>query len=79
VIIGDGACIGAMSVVASNVPAYSITAGNPARFIRSRFNPEIIVLLLELKWWDWPIEKIKENIQVMMSPPNADLLRRLLL
>ena len=56
--IGDGAIIGAGSVVTKDVAPYSVTAGNPASHIRFRFEPEIISELLELKWWDWPEEKI---------------------
>ncbi len=33
--IGDGAIVGARSVVSGNVPACSIFAGNPARLVRS--------------------------------------------
>lgn len=32
--IGKGSIVGAGSVVSSDVPAYSIVAGNPAKFIR---------------------------------------------
>jgi acetyltransferase-like isoleucine patch superfamily enzyme len=34
VTIGDGAIVGARSVVTTDVPAYAIVAGNPARVIR---------------------------------------------
>jgi acetyltransferase-like isoleucine patch superfamily enzyme len=34
VTIGEGAIVGASSVVTSDVPPFSIVAGNPARFIR---------------------------------------------
>lgn len=30
----------------------------------------MIAYLLDLKWWDWPIEKISENIEFIKS---ADL------
>jgi len=52
VTIGDGAIIGMGSVVTHDVPPYEIWAGNPARFIRKRFDDEIISKLLEIKWWD---------------------------
>lgn len=51
--IADGAVVGAGSVVTKDIGPYEIWAGNPARFIRKRFNDEIIQQLLELKWWDW--------------------------
>jgi len=65
--IGDGAAIGAGSVVTTDVEPYCIVAGNPARTIRKRFDDETIRKLLEIKWWDWPIEKIKKNIEVICS------------
>jgi virginiamycin A acetyltransferase len=52
VTIGDGAIVGAGSVVTKNVEPYSIVAGNPAKFIRKRFSERIIQEMLELKWWD---------------------------
>jgi maltose O-acetyltransferase len=38
VTIGDGSIIGAGSVVRYNVPSYTIFAGNPAKFIKNRFD-----------------------------------------
>jgi len=65
--IGDGAVIGARAVVTKDVAPYSVVAGNPAREIGKRFNDEIIKKLLDLKWWDWTDEKIKENIKTLCS------------
>ena len=65
--IGDGAIIGAKSVVTKNVPAYTIVAGNPAKIIRTRFDEATIQELLTIKWWDWPVEKISRNIAVIMG------------
>jgi virginiamycin A acetyltransferase len=59
VTIGDGAVIGANSLVARDVEPYTIVAGNPARSIRKRFSQQTIDKLLRIKWWDWEIEKIK--------------------
>ncbi len=61
VTIGDGAVIGAGSVVTKDIPAYSIAAGVPAKCIKKRFSDEIIEQLTEIKWWDWPEEKILRN------------------
>ena len=65
--IGDGAIIGANSTVSKNVEPYSIVAGNPAVFIRKRFENEVIELLLELKWWNWTEEMIFKNLEILTS------------
>jgi virginiamycin A acetyltransferase len=65
--IGDGAVIGTRAVVTKNVEPYTIVAGNPAQPIRQRFDDEVIAILLELKWWDWEIEKITEHLSILYS------------
>ena len=65
--IGDGAIIAANSVVASNVPAYHIAGGNPCKMIKKRFDDELIAYLLDLKWWDWPAEKIFNHLELLCS------------
>ena len=65
--IGDGAIIGANSVVASDIPPYAIAVGNPCRVTRMRFDDEFIAFLLQLKWWDWDIEKIERNFKALSS------------
>lgn len=58
--IGDGAIIGANAVVTKDVPPYAIVVGAPAKVIKYRFSKEQIDKLLSIKWWDWPINKVKE-------------------
>lgn len=72
--IGDGAIIGAMSVVRGNIKPYSINVGNPCQLKRMRYNDETIKRLMELKWWDWDDEKIKQNIPLLMSENVGELL-----
>lgn len=63
--IGDGAIIAAQSVVAKDVEPYTLAGGNPARPIRKRFDQELIDLLLELRWWDFPPERLAEFLPVL--------------
>lgn len=71
--IGDGAIIGATSFVAKDVEPYSIVGGNPAKVIKRRFDKKTIEFYLKLKWWDWPIEKIEENMHAIASNDVAHL------
>jgi len=64
--IGDGAIIGAGSIVTKDVEPYSIVAGVPAVRKKWRFPEYIRKQLLEIKWWDWDIEKIKRNKEFFM-------------
>ena len=61
--IGDGAIIAANSTVIKDVAPYAIVGGNPAREIKKRFSEAQIAKLLDVKWWNWDIEKITKNIQ----------------
>ena len=65
--IGDGAIIGAYAVVAKDVEPYSVAVGNPARIVKKRFDDDFIRDLLELRWWDWPIEEITDFLPILTS------------
>ncbi|OCB00549.1 CatB-related O-acetyltransferase [Clostridium beijerinckii] len=65
--IGDGAIIGTRAIVTNDVPPYTIVGGIPAKIINKRFGDDIILKLLKIKWWDWPYEKIKANINCIQS------------
>ena len=67
VTIGDGAILGAKSVISKDVPPYAIVVGNPMQIKGYRFSKEEIEILLEIKWWNWNIDKIKENIDILCS------------
>ena len=65
--IGDGAIIGANSVVAKDIPPYSVAVGNPCEVKRKRFDEDLIEYLLKIKWWDWSAEKIFKNMEALCS------------
>ncbi|SHN61456.1 DapH/DapD/GlmU-related protein [Desulfovibrio litoralis] len=66
--IGNGAIVGAGSIVTKDVSAWSIVVGNPAKFLRFRFQDESIGAKLErIAWWDWNDEKIKENLKLFQK------------
>lgn len=73
VTIGDGAIIAARAVVTKDVQPYSVVGGNPATFIKTRFEQKEIAQLLTMKWWNWQEEKIKENMPLICSPNIEDL------
>lgn len=65
--IGDGAIIGAGSVVVKDVKPYSIVAGNPAKEIRMRFDLSTISKLENIKWWNWSSDFIENNVQFFVN------------
>jgi acetyltransferase-like isoleucine patch superfamily enzyme len=65
--IGNGAIIAAGSVVTKDVPPYAIVAGNPAKVVKYRFSEDQINKLLEISWWNWNEEKIRDNAMIMWS------------
>lgn len=75
VTIGDGAIVAAKSVVVRDVPPYAIVGGNPAQVIKQRFPAEVVATLLELAWWDWPIERITRCLE-LITAGDVDALAR---
>lgn len=73
--IGDGAVIASCSVVTRNVAPYSIVGGNPAGEIRKRFSDAHIQALLDIRWWNWPVEKITRNLH-LLTGNDAEALRQ---
>jgi virginiamycin A acetyltransferase len=68
VTVGDGAVIAANSTVFTDVPPYSLYAGNPARLQKFLFDEDQIESLLRIAWWDWPEEKIRERVDDFYLP-----------
>lgn len=76
--IGNGAIIGAGSIVTKDIPDYAIAVGVPARIIRYRFEKPLINKLLEIKWWDLPEKKLKDNLKLFQKEQlSLDDLRKL--
>ena len=62
--IGSGVVIGAGTVVRGHIPPYAIAIGNPAAIIRYRFPPYVIDKLIDLQWWNWPMDKLRLNLNI---------------
>lgn len=61
VTIGDGSIIAAGSVVTKDVAPYSVVGGVPAKVLRKRFSQDDADFLMELKWWNYPMEWIEKH------------------
>jgi acetyltransferase-like isoleucine patch superfamily enzyme len=74
--IGHGAVIGARCVVASDVPPYAVTVGNPGRVARLRFPEKQIAGLLRTAWWELDDMAIGELLPLLMSPDVDALIKK---
>jgi len=66
--IGIGSVIGMGSVVTKDVPAYAIVAGNPAKIIKFRFDPNMVDALLASEWWKMGKENLKKYGKFFNDP-----------
>ena len=75
--IGNGAVIGASSVVTHDVPAYEIWAGVPAKKIGQRFPDCIISELEKIKWWEFPRAIIEKKFDIFEKDITMEEIVRL--
>lgn len=74
--IGDGAVVGAGAVVVGTVRPYAVVGGVPAREIRRRFTDDQVTALLSIRWWDWPDEKVIDEVGDLCSPGISDFVAK---
>ncbi len=74
--IGNGAVIAAGAMVVKNVEDYEIVGGNPAQSLGFRFSKSQIEDLLKIAWWNWPLEKIKDEITLLESQNIEEFIKR---
>lgn len=76
--IGRGAVIGAGSILTRDVPRYAVMAGNPARKLRDRFDPELIEAIEASRWWELSVEELRAMVRSdrdLVFKPQAAALR----
>ncbi len=76
VTIGNGAIVAAGSIVTKNIEPYTIVGGNPAKPIKKRFSEDKIAKLLAIEWWNWEIDRIKANLDLILSNNIQDFIDR---
>lgn len=74
--IGTGAVIAAGAIVTKDVAPYTIVAGNPARPVRRRFSETVEDGLMELAWWDWEHEMLRQALPDFRKLPVEDFLSK---
>lgn len=65
--VGDGSVIGAGAIVTKHVEPYSIVVGSPGRVVKKRFDDRTIEALESIRWWDWPLSVIQNNLDLVFS------------
>jgi virginiamycin A acetyltransferase len=65
--IGNGAIVASRAVVTRDVDPYTVVGGNPARVIKRRFPDEVVAKLEKIKWWDWEIDRINANLELIVG------------
>ncbi|MEM8650274.1 MAG: chloramphenicol acetyltransferase [Pseudomonadota bacterium] len=72
VTIGIGAVVASGAVVTKDVDPYTVVAGVPAKTIRVRHPQQVIYRLLQIAWWDWSHETIRERLDDFRTLPAEE-------
>ncbi len=72
--VGHGAVIAAGAVVTSDVSAYAVVAGVPAKTVRLRYSEQLASRLSALLWWEWPDEVLRRNVKLFQSPLDESVI-----
>lgn len=67
VTIGDGAVVGANSVVTKNIPPFAVVVGSPARIIKYRFPDIKIKEISASHWWKYDKTEAEKIINSLTS------------
>lgn len=72
--IENGCVIGARALIPPNFKSepYGIYAGTPARLVRFRFSEKLREALLDLAWWEMPMDWVRKNNAAFLQDLNAD-------
>ena len=70
-----GASIAANSHVVKDIPPYCLAGGNPAKVIRKRFDDNIIEELLQLRWWDLPLNHLNSLIPELQASASSESIK----
>mmetsp|Transcript_10663 Transcript_10663/g.23327 ORF Transcript_10663/g.23327 Transcript_10663/m.23327 type:complete len:91 (+) Transcript_10663:2-274(+) len=73
VTVGDGAVIGAHSVVRADVAPYSVVLGNPARHVKYRFEATLVAALMRIRWWRWPLAVLQQHLHLFLSDEPGNI------
>jgi acetyltransferase-like isoleucine patch superfamily enzyme len=74
--IGDGAIVAAGALVTKDVEPYSVVGGNPAKLLKYRFDKQQIADLLEIAWWNWGEDKIREEAMLLWSSDLNEFIKK---
>lgn len=78
VTVGDGAILAANAHVVKDVAPYEIVGGNPAQHVAWRFDEGVRAALLQWRWWELPVETVRELTSTLCAAPHLPHLQALM-